>query len=103
MSRKKSVINHKKLIVSVNIDLIMCPGVPARIPSPRELAAHTQSIMQGALIKKKLEEQRENYRRRHDAPSKTPISFTPTSVRHGHTPTHTPTYTHSYTLTKNVQ
>ncbi|XP_063833298.1 proline-rich protein 12 [Ostrinia nubilalis] len=56
-------------------------GVPARIPSPRELAAHTQSIMQGALIKKKLEEQRENYRRRHEAPKQpTPISFTPTSV-----------------------
>ncbi|XP_048482169.1 eukaryotic translation initiation factor 4E transporter [Plutella xylostella] len=55
------------------------PGVPARIPSPRELAAHTQSIMQSALIKKKLEEQRENYRRRHE-PKNTPISFTPTSV-----------------------
>ncbi|KAJ2940307.1 hypothetical protein O0L34_g11891 [Tuta absoluta] len=39
--------------------------------------------MQGALIKKKLEEQRENYRRRHEmlAPKQaTPISFTPTSV-----------------------
>ncbi|KPI99085.1 hypothetical protein RR46_10403 [Papilio xuthus] len=38
--------------------------------------------MQGALIKKKLEEQRENYRRRHDPHHKqpTPISFTPTSV-----------------------
>ncbi|XP_041971760.1 eukaryotic translation initiation factor 4E transporter-like isoform X2 [Aricia agestis] len=59
------------------------PGVPARIPSPRELAAHTQSIMQGALIKKKLEEQRENYRRRHEPQphhKPTPISFTPTSV-----------------------
>ncbi|RVE49119.1 hypothetical protein evm_006240 [Chilo suppressalis] len=59
------------------------PGVPARIPSPRELAAHTQSIMQGALIKKKLEEQRENYRRRHEMhqpKQPTPISFTPTSV-----------------------
>ncbi|XP_047538504.1 eukaryotic translation initiation factor 4E transporter-like isoform X5 [Vanessa atalanta] len=60
-------------------------GVPARIPSPRELAAHTQSIMQGALIKKKLEEQRENYRRRHEMQQQqpkqpTPISFTPTSV-----------------------
>ncbi|KAL4704380.1 hypothetical protein ACJJTC_017614 [Scirpophaga incertulas] len=38
--------------------------------------------MQGALIKKKLEEQRENYRRRHELQQKqpTPISFTPTSV-----------------------
>lgn len=65
---------------------------PARIPSPRELAAHTQSIMHSALIKKKLEEQRENYRRRHEmqqlqqqqqqqhVKQSTPISFTPTSV-----------------------
>ncbi|XP_026333784.1 eukaryotic translation initiation factor 4E transporter-like isoform X2 [Hyposmocoma kahamanoa] len=59
------------------------PGVQARIPSPRELAAHTQSIMQGALIKKKLEEQRENFRRRQEMQlpkQPTPISFTPTSV-----------------------
>lgn len=61
----------------------MYAGVPARIPSPRELAAHTQSIMQGALIKKKLEEQRENFRRRQEMQlpkQPTPISFTPTSV-----------------------
>ncbi|XP_059048215.1 eukaryotic translation initiation factor 4E transporter-like [Achroia grisella] len=60
------------------------PGVPPRIPSPRELVAHTQSIMQGALIKKKLEEQKENFRRRHEMQQQpkqsTPISFTPTSV-----------------------
>lgn len=41
-------------------------AIPQRIPSPRELQAHTQSIMQGALIKKKLEEQRENFRRRQE-------------------------------------
>lgn len=41
-------------------------GVPQRIPSPRELQFHTQSIMQNALIKKKLEEQRENYRKRQE-------------------------------------
>lgn len=39
-------------------------GIPQRIPSPRELQFHTQSIMQNALIKKKLEEQRENFRKR---------------------------------------
>lgn len=58
-------------------------GVPVRIPSPRELAVHTQSIMQSALIKKKLEEQRENSRRHHQLQQPkqpTPISFTPTSV-----------------------
>lgn len=57
----------------------------SRAPSPRELAAHTQSLMQNAIIKKKLEEQRENFRRRQEMqPPKqsTPISFTPTSVSH---------------------
>lgn len=38
--------------------------MPQRIPSPRELQYHTQSIMQNALIRKKLEEQRENFRKR---------------------------------------
>ncbi|XP_055594609.1 putative uncharacterized protein DDB_G0271606 [Uranotaenia lowii] len=41
-------------------------GMPQRIPSPRELQFHTQSIMQNALIRKKLEEQRENYRKRQE-------------------------------------
>lgn len=41
-------------------------GIPQRIPSPRELQVHTQSIMQNALIKKKLEEQRENFRKRQE-------------------------------------
>ncbi|XP_058817722.1 AF4/FMR2 family member lilli [Topomyia yanbarensis] len=41
-------------------------GIPQRIPSPRELQFHTQSIMQNALIRKKLEEQRENYRKRQE-------------------------------------
>ena len=37
-----------------------------RVPSPQELVIHTQQIMQNALIKRKLEEQKENYRRRND-------------------------------------
>lgn len=41
-------------------------GVSQRIPSPRELQFHTQTIMQNALIKKKLEEQRENFRKRQE-------------------------------------
>lgn len=68
---------------SMFIDSLNLTGVSSRIPSPRELVAHTQSIMQNALIKKKLEEQRENYRRRQEIPQpkqSTPISFTPTSV-----------------------
>ena len=43
------------------------PQIPQRIPSPRELQYHTQSIMQNALIRKKLEEQRENFRKRQEA------------------------------------
>ncbi|CAB0035897.1 unnamed protein product [Trichogramma brassicae] len=75
----------------------------ARVPSPRELVAHSQNILQNALMKKKLEEQ--NYRKRQDphpsgpnpsanpqrsatpvnTPAKpsispTPLAFTPTSV-----------------------
>ena len=38
-----------------------------RVPSPQELAVHTQSILQNALIKRKLEEQKENFRKRQEA------------------------------------
>jgi eukaryotic translation initiation factor 4E transporter len=48
------------------LNLILSLGMPQRIPSPRELQYHTQSIMQNALIRKKLEEQRENYRKRQE-------------------------------------
>merc|ERR1719508_16980 len=36
----------------------------ARVPSPQEMTVLTQQIMQQALIKRKLEEQKENFRRR---------------------------------------
>nr|XP_033329376.1 nuclear factor of activated T-cells 5-like isoform X2 [Megalopta genalis] len=42
------------------------PVMQHRVPSPREIAMHAQTIMQNTLIKKKLEEQRENYRKRQD-------------------------------------
>ena len=32
-----------------------------RVPSPQELVAHTQAILQTALIKRKLEDQKERY------------------------------------------
>ncbi|XP_044577225.1 eukaryotic translation initiation factor 4E transporter-like isoform X4 [Cotesia glomerata] len=74
--------------------------IPHRAPSPRDLIMHPQSMMQNALIKNKLEEQRESYRKRQEhqqqqqqqriaspinSPSKqimspTPLAFTPTSV-----------------------
>ncbi|XP_046386068.1 uncharacterized protein LOC124155907 isoform X9 [Ischnura elegans] len=83
---------------------IMRGMAPHRVPSPRELRAHTQQIMHAALIKKKLEEQKENFRRKQEMqqqslspnpgtggtkvessppPAKhspTPLGFTPTSV-----------------------
>lgn len=74
--------------------------IPHRAPSPRDLIMNPQSMMQNALIKNKLEEQRESYRKRQEhqqqqqqqriaspinSPSKqimspTPLAFTPTSV-----------------------
>ena len=83
--------------------LSISPGPPqARVPSPQEMTVLTQQIMQQALIKRKLEEQKENYRKRHGGPepniaamlanaatgqpptssmpSASPLAFTPTSV-----------------------
>jgi len=72
----------------------------ARVPSPQEMTVLTQQIMQNALIKRKLEEQKENFRKRHGGAvepniaamlanatsggqppaSASPLAFTPTSV-----------------------
>lgn len=38
--------------------------VMQRVPSPQELRAHTQAIMQNALIKKQLEDQKERFLKR---------------------------------------
>lgn len=62
--------------------------MPQRIPSPRELQYHTQSIMQNALIRKKLEEQRENFRKRQEQEKqeiakKSQHEITPTSNADG--------------------
>lgn len=48
---------------SGNLAVSPLPGRD-RIPSPQEIAIHTQNIMQNALIKRKLEEQKDNFRRR---------------------------------------
>ena len=54
------------------------------MPSPAEMTVLTQHIMQQALIKRKLEEQKENYRKKHGEGGPGPGSplamFTPTSV-----------------------
>jgi len=69
---------------SGNLSVSPLPG-RERVPSPQELAIHTQQIMQNALIKRKLEEQKEKARQREvdqnrrstDSPS---FAFTPTVV-----------------------
>lgn len=57
-------VTGSKQQLRISPSLPLPNGIPQRIPSPRELQFHTQSIMQNALIKKKLEEQRENFRKR---------------------------------------
>eukprot|EP00088_Acartia_fossae_P068576 TRINITY_DN872_c0_g1_i2.p1 TRINITY_DN872_c0_g1~~TRINITY_DN872_c0_g1_i2.p1 ORF type:complete len:1010 (+),score=359.78 TRINITY_DN872_c0_g1_i2:207-3236(+) len=75
--------------------LSVSPGPQVqRVPSPQEMTALTQQILQQALIKKKLEEQKENYRKKHEDKDErdsmrglrgtetagSPLAFTPTSV-----------------------
>ncbi|KAL0129049.1 hypothetical protein PUN28_004031 [Cardiocondyla obscurior] len=95
------IIPSPNLTASPSTLAVQHPVIPHRVPSPREIVMHTQSIMQSALIKKKLEEQRENFRKRQDqqqqqqqvqqqrtsspvnSPAKqtaSPLAFTPTSV-----------------------
>lgn len=83
-----------------NSHLAVSPGPQnQRVPSPQEMTVLTQQILQQALIKKKLEEQKENYRKKHEgkmdredkenirgikaadhASAGSPLAFTPTSV-----------------------
>lgn len=42
------------------VNTIRPPSVP-RVPSPQELIVHTQAILQNALIKKQLEDQKERF------------------------------------------
>ncbi|CAH0548713.1 unnamed protein product [Brassicogethes aeneus] len=88
-------------IMATSPNTLSVPAMHQRIPSPRELQIHTQNILQKALIKKKLEEQTENYRKKQEqqrgtspntngqqpplqqtksVSSPTPLAFTPTSV-----------------------
>ncbi|XP_066251931.1 eukaryotic translation initiation factor 4E transporter-like isoform X2 [Euwallacea similis] len=90
-------------IMATSPNHLAVPAMHQRIPSPRELQVHTQNILQRALIKKKLEEQTENFRKKQEMQrgaspnitgvpnsvnpvgakgmsSPTPLAFTPTSV-----------------------
>ncbi len=72
---------------SNNLAVSPVSGVNQRVPSPQEMAIHAQQILQNALIKRKLKEQEENYRRRqehdskeHNRNSPSNLPFTPTVV-----------------------
>ncbi|KAH1011176.1 hypothetical protein HUJ04_000599 [Dendroctonus ponderosae] len=84
-------------IMATSPNHLAVPAIHQRIPSPRELQLHTQNILHRALIKKKLEEQTENFRKKQElqrgaspnsrniqsgkgVSSPTPLAFTPTSV-----------------------
>ncbi|CAL1278183.1 unnamed protein product [Larinioides sclopetarius] len=72
---------------SPNTLQVQNPVVLQRVPSPQELAVHTQSILQNALIKRKLEEQKENFRKRQEAQRSTsPAASTTTAVKNGVSP-----------------
>lgn len=72
---------------SNNLAVSPTPPGQQRVPSPQELQYHAQQIMQNALIKRKLEEQKENYRKRQEdvglkseSPLPSQLTFTPTAV-----------------------
>lgn len=53
-------------LIAQQLNVPFQPAFKQRIPSPQEIAIHTQGIMHNALVNKKLEEQRENYKRRQE-------------------------------------
>ncbi|XP_046582774.1 LOW QUALITY PROTEIN: eukaryotic translation initiation factor 4E transporter-like [Haliotis rubra] len=68
------------------------PQSVARVPSPQELIAHTQAIMQSALIKKQLEDQKERFLKKQQERARSPnqnranpspMPTTPTAVSQG--------------------
>lgn len=55
------VVYHDLCFGAVQTTSGMRSPVLQRVPSPQELVAHTQAILQTALIKRKLEDQKERY------------------------------------------
>ncbi|XP_053375043.1 eukaryotic translation initiation factor 4E transporter-like [Mercenaria mercenaria] len=53
------------------VNTIRPPSVP-RVPSPQELIVHTQAILQNALIKKQLEDQKERFYKKQQERVKSP-------------------------------
>ncbi|XP_076472828.1 uncharacterized protein LOC143302173 isoform X2 [Babylonia areolata] len=64
-----------------------------RVPSPQELKAHTQAIMQTALIKRKLEDQKERYLKKQQERDKSPSQPQPPTAASKPTVPTTPTIT----------
>ncbi|KAK6621247.1 hypothetical protein RUM43_011553 [Polyplax serrata] len=60
--RVAKLVPNLKAVFRLPMSLRIITGLPHRVPSPRELMLHTQTIMQSALIKKK----RENFRKRQE-------------------------------------
>nr|CAH7714918.1 unnamed protein product [Callosobruchus chinensis] len=67
-------------ILATSPNTLTVPALHQRIPSPRELQVHTQNILQRALIKKKLEEQQENYRKKQELQQQRERGSSPANV-----------------------
>ncbi|KAL4223713.1 stem cell population maintenance [Mactra antiquata] len=70
------------------VNTIRPPSVP-RVPSPQELIVHTQAILQNALIKKQLEDQKERFYKKQQERDKTvggPIRSSPGPILSTSTP-----------------
>lgn len=61
---------------SSSVNTIRPPSVP-RVPSPQELIVHTQAILQNALIKKQLEDQKERFYKKQQERAKSPVAGGP--------------------------
>lgn len=92
---------HPSQINQANTLQVQNQNALPRVPSPQELAAHTQTILQNALIKRKLEEQKENYRKRQEAQrSRSPNVTTPGGSALPKSPSSTSTVTSSSSPSK---
>ena len=54
------------------LGVLQTSPVLKRVPSPQELIVHTQAIMQNALLKKQLEDQKERFLKRQQGKSPQP-------------------------------
>ncbi|XP_022256229.1 eukaryotic translation initiation factor 4E transporter-like isoform X2 [Limulus polyphemus] len=74
LSHAPAPIHPPQLSRNTSTLLVQPAPVLPRVPSPQELAVHTQSILQNALIKRKLEEQKKNFIQQQKAQGKSSTS-----------------------------